>query len=229
VAATGLSPAELAQVLLPPLALILLVLGSIFFGIATPTEAGSLGAVGAMVLAALDRGLTRRTIAEVCDDTLRTTAMVLAILIGSTAFSLVFRGVGGDQLISDLLLNLPGGRVGFLVVSMAVIFLLGFFIDFFEIAFIVLPLLLPSARALLGPEALLWFGVVIATNLQTSFLTPPFGFALFYLRGVAPPDLTTRTIYRGAWPFIAVQLAVLLLVLLFPPLVTWLPSLMAAS
>jgi TRAP-type mannitol/chloroaromatic compound transport system permease large subunit len=112
---------------------------------------------------------------------------------------------------------------------MAVIFLLGFFIDFFEIAFIVLPLLLPSARTLLGPEALLWFGVVIGTNLQTSFLTPPFGFALFYLRGVAPPELTTSTIYRGAWPFIAVQLAVLLLVILCPPLVTWLPSLMSSS
>jgi len=224
-----LTPPELARVLLPPLALILLVLGSIFWGIATPTEAGSLGAVGAMVLAALDRGLSRRALAEVSGDTLRTTAMVLAILIGSTAFSLVFRGVGGDQLISDLLLNLPGGRVGFLVVSMAVIFLLGFFIDFFEIAFIVLPLLLPSARTLLGPEALLWFGVVIGTNLQTSFLTPPFGFALFYLRGVAPPELTTSTIYRGAWPFIAVQLAVLLLVILCPPLVTWLPSLMGSS
>ena len=224
-----LGAAALARVLLPPLALILLVLGSIFFGVATPTEAGSLGALGAMGLAALDGGFSRRSLLEVCDDTLRTTAMVLAILIGSTAFSLVFRGVGGDQLISDLLLNLPGGRVGFLVVSMAVIFALGFFIDFFEIAFIVLPLLLPSARQLLGPEALLWFGVVIGTNLQTSFLTPPFGFALFYLRGVAPPELSTGDIYRGAWPFIGVQLLVLLLVILFPPLVTWLPSLMAAG
>jgi tripartite ATP-independent transporter DctM subunit len=224
-----LGAAQLARVLLPPLALILLVLGSIFFGVATPTEAGSLGALGAMGLAALDGGFSRRNLLEVCDDTLRTTAMVLAILIGSTAFSLVFRGVGGDQLISELLLNLPGGRVGFLVVSMAVIFALGFFIDFFEIAFIVLPLLLPTARQLLGPEALLWFGVVIGTNLQTSFLTPPFGFALFYLRGVAPPQLSTGDIYRGAWPFIGVQLLVLLLVILVPPLVTWLPSLMAAA
>ena len=224
-----LGAAQLARVLLPPLALILLVLGSIFFGVATPTEAGSLGALGAMGLAALDGGFSRRSLQEVCDDTLRTTAMVLAILIGSTAFSLVFRGVGGDQLISDLLLNLPGGRIGFLVVSMAVIFALGFFIDFFEIAFIVLPLLLPTARQLLGPEALLWFGVVIGTNLQTSFLTPPFGFALFYLRGVAPPQLSTGDIYRGAWPFIGVQLLVLLLVILVPPLVTWLPSLMAAA
>jgi TRAP-type mannitol/chloroaromatic compound transport system permease large subunit len=165
----------------------------------------------------------------VCDDTLRTTAMVMAILLGSTAFSLVFRGVGGDQLISDVLLNLPGGTVGFLALSMAVIFLLGLFIDFFEIAFIVLPLLLPSARQLLGPEALLWFGVVIGTNLQTSFLSPPFGFALFFLRGVAPEEVSTRAIYRGAWPFIGVQLLVLLLLLCFPPLVTWLPGLMQAN
>jgi tripartite ATP-independent transporter DctM subunit len=221
------STPNMARVLLAPLGLILLVLGSIFFGIATPTEAGALGALGAMGLAAVDGGFSRRGLAEVCDDTLRTTAMVMAILLGSTAFSLVFRGVGGDQLISDLLLNLPGGKAGFLVVSMAVIFALGFFIDFFEIAFIVLPLLLPTARQLLGPEALLWFGVVIGTNLQTSFLTPPFGFALFYLRGIAPPELSTAAIYRGAWPFIGVQLLVLLLVILFPPLVTWLPSLMA--
>jgi tripartite ATP-independent transporter DctM subunit len=221
------STPNMARVLLAPLGLILLVLGSIFFGIATPTEAGALGALGAMGLAAVDGGFSRRGLAEVCDDTLRTTAMVMAILLGSTTFSLVFRGVGGDQLISDLLLNLPGGKAGFLVVSMAVIFALGFFIDFFEIAFIVLPLLLPTARQLLGPEALLWFGVVIGTNLQTSFLTPPFGFALFYLRGIAPPELSTAAIYRGAWPFIGVQLLVLLLVILFPPLVTWLPSLMA--
>jgi tripartite ATP-independent transporter DctM subunit len=226
-ASGALSAMGLIRVLLPPLLLILLVLGSIFFGFATPTEAGSLGAVGAIALAALDGGLSRRALMQVCDDTLRTTAMVMAILIGSTAFSLVFRGVGGDALISDLLLHLPGGKIGFLLVSMALIFLLGFFIDFFEIAFIVLPLLLPAARSQLGPEAMLWFGVVIGTNLQTSFLTPPFGFALFYLRGVAPAELGTGAIYRGAVPFIGVQLAVLLLLILFPPLVTWLPALMA--
>lgn len=223
----GLGPGGLIRVLVPPLLLILLVLGSIFFGLATPTEAGSLGAVGAIALAALDGGLSRRALLQVSEDTLRTTAMVMAILIGSTAFSLVFRGVGGDALISDLLLHLPGGKIGFLLVSMALIFFLGFFIDFFEIAFIVLPLLLPAARSQLGPEAMLWFGVVIGTNLQTSFLTPPFGFALFYLRGVAPPELATGAIYRGAVPFIGVQLLVLLLVILFPPLVTWLPALMA--
>jgi len=224
-----LNAATLLRVLAPPLGLILLVLGSIFFGLATPTEAGAIGAVGAMGLAALDGGFSRSSLQTVCDDTLRTTAMVMAILLGSTAFSLVFRGVGGDQLISDVLLNLPGGTVGFLALSMAVIFLLGLFIDFFEIAFIVLPLLLPSARQLLGPEALLWFGVVIGTNLQTSFLSPPFGFALFFLRGVAPEEVSTRAIYRGAWPFIGVQLLVLLLLLCFPPLVTWLPGLMQSS
>jgi len=165
----------------------------------------------------------------VSDSTLRTTAMVLAILIGSTAFSLVFRGVGGDVLISDLLLHLPGGRVGFLAVSMLVIFALGFFIDFFEIAFIVVPLLLPTARQLLGPEELLWLGVVIGANLQTSFLTPPFGFALFYLRGVAPPGVSTGDIYRGAVPFIVLQLSVVVLILIFPQLVTLIPSLANGS
>ncbi len=224
-----LTAGTLLRVLAPPLGLILLVLGSIFFGLATPTEAGAIGAVGAMGLAALDGGFSRSSLQQVCDDTLRTTAMVMAILLGSTAFSLVFRGVGGDQLISDVLLNLPGGTVGFLAVSMVVIFVLGLFIDFFEIAFIVLPLLLPTARQLLGPEALLWFGVVIGANLQTSFLSPPFGFALFFLRGVAPEEVSTRAIYRGAWPFIGVQLLVLLLILCFPPLVTWLPGLMQSS
>ncbi|MFM7641960.1 MAG: TRAP transporter large permease subunit [Cyanobium sp.] len=229
---TGLPPltaAGLLKVLAAPLGLILLVLGSIFFGIATPTEAGVLGAVGAMALAAAQGGFSRAALRQVCDSTLRTTAMVLAILIGSTAFSLVFRGVGGDVLISDLLLHLPGGRAGFLAVSMLVIFALGFFIDFFEIAFIVVPLLLPTARQLLGAEGLLWLGVVIGANLQTSFLTPPFGFALFYLRGVAPPGVSTGDIYRGAVPFIALQLGVVVLLLLFPQLVTTLPSLARAA
>jgi len=229
---TGLPPltaSGLVNVLAAPLILILLVLGSIFFGIATPTEAGVLGAVGAMALAAAQGGFSRAALRQVSDSTVRTTAMVIAILIGSTAFSLVFRGVGGDVLISELLLQLPGGRTGFLAVSMLVIFALGFFIDFFEIAFIVVPLLLPTARQLLGPEGLLWLGVVIGANLQTSFLTPPFGFALFYLRGVAPEEVSTGDIYRGALPFIALQLSVLLLILFFPQLVTLLPSLASAA
>ncbi len=221
-------PIQLLRVITPPLGLILLVLGSIFFGIATPTEAGVLGATGAMALAALNGGFSRSSLAKVCDQTLRTTSMVMAILLGSTAFSLVFRGVGGDQLIADLLLNLPGGKVGFMAVSMLTIFSLGFFIDFFEIAFIVIPLLLPAARQLLGPDALLWLGVVIGANLQTSFLTPPFGFALFYLRGVAPKEITTREIYQGALPFVALQIAVLVLIIVAPELVNWLPRLAAA-
>ena len=221
-------PLQLIQSVLPPVALIVAVLGSIFFGIATPTEAGVIGAVGAMVLAALNGGFSRQQLSNVCESTMRTTAMVMAILMGSTAFSLVFRGVGGDQLISDLLLNLPGGRVGFLVFSMLIIFLLGFFIDFFEIAFIAVPLLLPAARQLLGPEALVWFGVMIGANLQTSFLTPPFGFALFYLRGVAPDEVNTRDIYRGALPFVGLQVAVLALIIAVPGLVDWLPRVAGA-
>ena len=221
-------PLQLVRSVLPPIALIVAVLGSIFFGIATPTEAGVIGAVGAMVLAAFNGGFSRQQLSNVCESTMRTTAMVMAILMGSTAFSLVFRGVGGDQLISDLLLNLPGGRVGFLVFSMLIIFLLGFFIDFFEIAFIAVPLLLPAARQLLGPEALVWFGVMIGANLQTSFLTPPFGFALFFLRGVAPDEVSTRDIYRGALPFVGLQVAVLALIIAVPGLVGWLPRLAGA-
>ncbi len=215
---------KLARVMIPPLGLILLVLGSIFLGIATPTEAGTLGAIGAMGLAAINKGFSRKTLSKVCDETIRTTSMVMAILLGSTAFSLVFRGIGGDELIADLLLNLPGGKVGFMAFSMFTIFILGFFIDFFEIAFIAVPLLLPSARQLLGPEALVWLGVVIGANLQTSFLTPPFGFALFYLRGVAPKSITTKEIYLGALPFVGLQVSVLILIILAPALVNWLPS-----
>ncbi len=222
-----LAPLQIAQlmpIMLPPLGLILLVLGSIFFGIATPTEAGTLGAIGAMGLAAINGGFSRNTLSKVCDETVRTTSMVMAILLGSTAFSLVFRGVNGDELIANVLLNLPGGKVGFMAFSMLMIFFLGFFIDFFEIAFIAVPLLLPAARQLLGPEALLWLGVVIGANLQTSFLTPPFGFALFYLRGVAPKSITTKEIYMGALPFVALQIGVLCLIIIAPALVNWLPN-----
>ncbi len=216
---------QLLQIMIPPLGLILVVLGSIFFGIATPTEAGTLGAIGAMGLASKYGGFSRKALSKVCDDTLRTTSMVMAILIGSTAFSLVFRGIGGDDLIGNVLLSLPGGKIGFMVFSMLIIFLLGFFIDFFEIAFIAVPLLLPTARELLGPDALVWLGVVIGANLQTSFLTPPFGFALFYLRGVAPKSIKTREIYKGALPFVALQIGVLCLIIIAPSLVNWLPNL----
>jgi tripartite ATP-independent transporter DctM subunit len=210
---------KVVKVMLPPLALIVLVLGSIFAGIATPSEAGALGALGAMGLAAANRRLDREALRGTADETTKLTAMVVFLLIGSTAFSLVFRGLGGDLWIEDLLTNLPGGRVGLLVTANLVVFVLGFFIDFFEIAFIILPLLVPAAR-LLGID-LVWFGVLIAMNLQTSFLTPPFGFSLFYLRGVAPKEVETRDIYRGALPFIGIQIVGLVLVVLFPELVSW--------
>ena len=214
--------AKIIKVMVPPLALILLVLGSIFFGIATPTEAGALGCFGAIILAALKGQLKLQGLKDVCDQTLRTTSMVIFILLGSTAFSLVFRGLRGDRFISNALTNLPGGDIGFLLVSMATIFLLGFFIDFFEIAFIVVPLFAPVAQQL-GID-LVWYGVIIGANMQTSFLTPPFGFALFYLRGVAPKEIATSNIYRGVIPFIALQLLVLVSIIAFPQLVSWLPS-----
>jgi len=207
-------------VMIPPLLLIFLVLGSIFLGVATPTEAGSLGAVGALALAAINRRLTRAALQHSLLETAKLTTMVMFLLIGSTLFTLVFRGIYGDMWIEDLLTNLPGGRVGLLVVANLAIFVLGFFIDFFEIAFILLPLIVPAARAV-GID-LVWFGVMIGVNLQTSFLTPPFGFALFYLRGVAPPEIRTTQIYRGAIPFILIQLLGLLLICVFPELVTWL-------
>lgn len=214
---------DVIRVMLPPLVLILLILGSIFFGIATPTEAGAIGCVGAMVLAWINRRLDLSVIGEVCETTLRTTSMVMFILIGSQAFSMIFRRLHGDDFVVDLFAKIPGGDLGFLLASLGIIFGLGFFIDFFEIAFIVVPLCVPIAQKL-GID-LLWFGVLIGTNLQTSFLTPPFGFALFYLRNVAPPEVTTRDIYQGSLPFIGVQLAVLALILIFPDLVTFLPNL----
>lgn len=210
---------RVVKVMMPPLVLILLVLGSIFAGVATPTEAGALGAVGGLGLAAANRRLTLAALRDTMDETLKLTAMVMFLLIGSTAFALVFRGLNGDLWIHDMLTNLPGGVVGLLIVANLAIFILGFFIDFFEIAFIVIPLIAPAAAAL-GID-LVWFGVMIGMNLQMSFLTPPFGFALFYLRGVTPASIPTSTIYRGAIPFIIIQAIALLMVIFFPQLVTW--------
>lgn len=206
------------KVLMPPLLLIVVVLGSIFAGVATPTEAGALGAVGALLLAALRGRLTLGMLRGTLDETARLTTMVIFLLIGSTAFALVFRGLYGDVWIEDLLTGLPGGTLGLLLVANLVIFVLGFFLDFFEIAFILIPLLAPAAR-ILGLD-MVWFGVMIAMNLQTSFLTPPFGFALFYLRGAAPEGVTTAQIYRGVLPFIVIQLVGLAALVLFPELVT---------
>jgi tripartite ATP-independent transporter DctM subunit len=193
--------------LLPPLTLIVVVLGSIFAGVATPTEAGALGSIGALGLAALNRSLTYEALSKAMEETSRLTIMVVFLLIGSTAFALVFRGFDGDLWIEGMLTGVPGGALGFLIIVNLVVFLLGFFIDFFEIAFIIVPLIVPAA-VLLGVD-LTWLGIVLAVNLQTSFLTPPFGFSLFYLRGVTPDDISTTTIYRGVIPFIAIQLVVL--------------------
>ncbi|MGY8776774.1 MAG: TRAP transporter large permease [Longimicrobiales bacterium] len=193
--------------LIPPLALILVVLGSIFAGVATPTEAGALGSVGAMVLALMNRSLTLDALQKAMEETSRLTIMVVFLLIGSTAFALVFRGFDGDIWIEGMLTGIPGGALGFLLVVNLVVFILGFFIDFFEIAFIIVPLIVPAA-AILGVD-LTWLGIVLAVNLQTSFLTPPFGFSLFYLRGVTPDDIPTTSIYKGVMPFICIQLVVL--------------------
>ncbi len=193
--------------LMPPLVLIVVVLGSIFKGIATPTEAGALGAIGAMVLAALHRQLGMEALRAAMEETSRLTIMVVFLLIGSTAFALVFRGLDGDLWIEGLLTGIPGGALGFLILVNLVVFVLGFFIDFFEIAFIIVPLIVGPA-VILGVD-LTWLGIVLAVNLQTSFLTPPFGFSLFYLRGVTPKEISTTSIYRGVIPFIAIQVVVL--------------------
>lgn len=209
---------QVLLVLMPPLLLILFVLGSIFAGIATPTEAGAIGSIGAIILAALRGRMNMDVIRSACVDTAKLTTMVMFLLIGSTAFALVFRGLYGDIWIETLLTNLPGGRVGLLIAANLVIFVLGFFLDFFEIAFIIIPLLAPAAR-LMGID-LVWFGVMVGMNLQTSFLTPPFGFALFYLRGVAPPEVKTTDLYRSVIPFIIIQVIGLLLIIKYPELVT---------
>ena len=214
---------RVTRVMIPPLVLILLVLGSIFVGIATPTEAGAVGSLGAVLLAWGNQQLTVDNLQKACDVTLRTTTMVVFILFGSTLFSLVFRGLEGDRFMFEVLSNLPGGTIGFLCVSMLTVFILGFFIDFFEIAFIVIPLFVPVAQQL-GLN-LVWYGVILGANLQTSFLTPPFGFALFYLRGVAPPSVKTTDIYSGVIPFILLQIFVLFLIIVFPGIVNFLPSL----
>jgi tripartite ATP-independent transporter DctM subunit len=205
-----------------PLALIVAVLGSILKGIATPTEAAAVGAVGAMVLAFLSGHFSLKTLKEVVYRTTRITSMVFMILVGASLFSLVFRGFGGDELIADFLTGLPGGVVTAMVLVMLVMFLLGFVLDFIEITFVVVPIIGPVLMAMgLDP---IWLGVMIALNLQTSFLTPPFGFSLFYLRGVCPDSVPTAAIYRGVIPFIAIQILVLALLAFWPQLVTWLPN-----
>jgi len=213
---------RIVRALAPPLLLIFAVLGSILGGFATPTEAAGVGGMGALLLAIWRRELNLERLQDVMRATLRISSMVFLILIGASIFSLVFRGYGGDDGVRAILGALPGGVVGAVIVVMAVMFLLGFVLDFIEITFVVVPIVGPVLLAMgLDP---VWLGIMIAINLQTSFLTPPFGFALFYLRGVAPPSVTTAQIYRGAIPFVAIQIFALLLIAAFPDLVTWLPA-----
>lgn len=214
---------RIISALLPPILLVGLVLGSILGGWATPTEAASVGAVGAMVLAMARRCFTLDILKDVMRTTTQVSSMVFIILVGASIFSLVFRGYGGDDLVREFLADLPGGVFGAVALVMLVIFLLGFFLDFIEITFVVVPIVAPILLVMgLDP---IWLGVMIAINLQTSFLTPPFGFALFYLRGVAPESISTMQIYRGVIPFILIQLVALLAIAQWPGLATWLPNL----
>lgn len=208
--------------LLPPLILIVLVLGSILLGYATPTEAAGVGAMGALVLAFAKGQLSLPTLKDVMSNTTHVTSMVFLILIGASIFSLVFRGFGGEEMIQSLFEALPGGVLMAVLVVMLVIFLLGFILDFIEITFVVVPLVAPVLLAM-GVDPI-WLGIMIAVNLQTSFLTPPFGFALFYLRGVAPSTVPTSAIYKGVAPFIGIQVLLLIGLAIWPELVTWLPT-----
>ena len=220
------------RTLLPPMFLIFLVLGSIFFGWATPTEAAGVGAFGSILLAGLNRRLNPATVKDVTFRTARITSMVFMIILGATSFSYVFRSLGGEEVINKILLSLPFGSWGILFVLMGTIFLLGFFFDWIEITLIVLPVFGPVVGRLdFGglftsvDQQTLWFAMLVAINLQTSFLTPPFGFALFYLKGVAPESIKIGHIYRGIIPFVGLQLIGLTIVMIFPELVIWLPEL----
>ena len=218
----AIDPAALLRGLAPPLLLIATVLGSILSGAATPTEAAAVGALGALLLACGKGQMNRRKLHEVVVNTMEVTCMVFMILIGAALFSLVFRGFGGEELIRHYFAALPGGAMGATLLVMVVIFLLGFILDFIEITFVVVPIVGPILLAMgLDP---VWLGIMIAINLQTSFLTPPFGFALFYLRGVVPAELETSAIYRGVIPFIIIQLAALAMLVAWPELATWLPE-----
>lgn len=217
-----ISPLEVLKSVFPPLTLIALVLGSILSGKATTTEASAVGAIGAFLIAGLEKKLTFQMIKSIALSTAKITTMVFTIVIGASLFSLVFRGFGGEESISHIFEQLPGGLFGATLMVMFIIFLLGFILDFIEITFVVVPLVAPTLLTM-GMDPLL-LGILIAINLQTSFLTPPFGYALFYLRSVAPDSIPTSAIYKGVIPFIVIQLILLLLVALFPQLVTWLPG-----
>ena len=214
---------EIFQIIAAPLFLIIIVLGSILTGIATPTESAAVGAIGASIIAAVTGKLNLNILKTVSQETTKISSMVFVILIGASMFSLVFRGFGGDMIVEEFLMNLPGGPTAALLMVMAIIFFLGFFLDFIEIIFVVVPIVAPILIAI-GFDPL-WLGVMIGINLQTSFLTPPFGFALFYLRGVAPKEVTTKEIYFGVLPFIMIQIIALSIIWIFPQIVLWLPNL----
>ena len=214
--------ARVLRALIPPLLLIVAVLGSILAGLATPSESAGVGAVGAMLLALHRRQFTLEILSDVMRSTVRMTSMVFTILVGAALFSLVFRGFGGDEMVAEFLGGLHGGVVTVLILTMVLMFLLGFFLDFIEITYVVIPIIGPPIL-MLGIDPV-WFAILVAINLQTSFLTPPFGFSLFYLRGVAPKSVPTAAIYRGAVPFVAIQLLMLGVLALMPELATWLPK-----
>ena len=213
---------EKFKALIAPLTLIITVLGSILGGVATPTEAAGVGASGSLLIAIHKKQLSLSKLQGIMRSTLRISSMVFMILIGASVFSLVFRGYGGDDLVRSLLIDLPGGIFTAVLVVMIVMFLLGFVLDFIEITFVVVPIIGPVLLSMgLDP---IWLGIMIAINLQTSFLIPPFGFALFYLRGIAPTSISTAQIYKGVVPFVGIQILMLMIISLFPELVTWLPN-----
>ena len=207
--------------ILPPILLIILVLGSILFGIATPTESASFGALGSLIIA-FKRGITNEILKSACIETLKINSMVFFILFGASLFSLVFRGFGGDLMVESFLTDIPGAKINSLIIVMITIFILGFFLDFFQIVFVIVPIVGPSLISM-GYDPV-WLAIMFAINLQTSFLTPPFGFALFYLRGVAPKEIKTSDIYSGVIPYILIQILTLLILFKFPLIVTWLPG-----
>ena len=210
------------KALFPPLALIFFVLGSIFLGVASPTEAAAVGALGSIVLAACYKKLNLSVLNDVMDQTQQLTCMVFMILIGAQAFGLVFRGLSGDDAIREIVMSLNYGPTTFLIAVMLLIFILGCFLDFIEITFIVVPILVPLVAVF--QFDMIWFSILVAVNLQMSFLTPPFGFSLFYLKGVAPPEVSSAQIYKGIIPFVIIQAVVLALLVVYPQLVTFLPS-----
>ncbi len=218
---------RILKVLFPPLFLILSVLGSILGGLATPTEAASVGAMGSILLAISQRQFNLEVLQQVMRDTLRITSMVFLIFIGASLFSLVFRGFGGDDVVREILTDLPGGVISAMFIVMLVMFLLGFILDFIEITFVMVPIVAPILFTM-GIDPV-WLGIMFAINLQTSFLTPPFGFALFYLRGVAPKEIPTSAIYKGVIPFIAIQIFTMAILVFWPQLATWLPNLIYGS